>query len=92
MSYGAGSRACEGAHLANRQLYVIFTRLILAFRIHEAADPKVRPVMDPIGCSAITTGMVTQPKPFKVRFVARDKDQLSHWIEDSVERTKAFDT
>lgn len=92
MSYGAGSRACEGAHLANRQLYVIFTRLILAFRIHEAADLKMRPVMDPIGCSAITTGMVTQPKPFKVRFVARDKNQLAHWIQESIERTASFDT
>jgi phenylacetate 2-hydroxylase len=91
LSYGAGSRACPGDHLANRQLYVILTRLILAFRIHEAIDPKMRPVLDPITCSSVTTGMVTQPNPFKVRFVARDEHQLSAWIQDSVQRTVVFD-
>ena len=86
-AYGAGSRLCAGAHLANRQLYVIFTRLILAFHIHEATDPRDRPILDTIECNSVPTSMVTQPKPFKVRFVPRDEKQLESWIGGSLEKT-----
>src|ERR1700761_4676112 len=64
--YGAGSRMCAGAHLANRELYAIFTRLILAFRIRETSNASKRPILDTIECNAVPTGMVTQPKPFEV--------------------------
>lgn len=82
---------CEGAHLANRQLYIIFTRLILSFHIRECSNVKMRPVLDPIDCNSILTGMVTQPKPFEVKFVPRDKAKLESWIEESIQRTAAWD-
>ncbi|KIX94347.1 uncharacterized protein Z520_10057 [Fonsecaea multimorphosa CBS 102226] len=91
MSYGAGARMCEGAHLANRELYVIFARLILGFHIRETSDIQSRPNLDPIDCNSLMTGMVTQPKPFKVKFVPRDEYQLQKWITESKDRTVAFD-
>ncbi|KAH6985136.1 cytochrome P450 phenylacetate 2-hydroxylase [Ilyonectria destructans] len=85
--YGAGTRMCAGAHLANRELYAIFSRLVLAFHIRETTDPKSRPILDTIECNSVPTSMVTQPKPFKVRFVPRNQQKLEEWISSSVEKT-----
>lgn len=87
-SYGAGSRMCAGAHLANRELYAIFCRLILSFEIRETNDVRMRPDLDPIECNAVPTGMITQPKPFKIRFIPRNEKQLEEWIAGSFEKTK----
>ncbi len=84
---GAGTRMCAGAHLANRELYVIFTRLILGFHIRETSDLAARPVLDTIECNSVLTSLVTQPKPFKVHFVPRDRGRLEKWIAESEERT-----
>lgn len=86
--YGAGSRMCAGSHLANRELYTAYIRLIMAFTMHPAKDPKDRPILDAIECNAIPTGLTTEPKPFKVGFKARDPTTLAQWIADSDERTK----
>ena len=51
--YGAGTRMCAGAHLANRELYAIFTRLVLAFHIRETRDPASRPILDTVECNSI---------------------------------------
>jgi phenylacetate 2-hydroxylase len=85
--YGAGTRMCAGAHLANRELYAIFTRLVLAFHIRETRDPASRPILDTVECNSIPTSMVTQPKPFKVRLVPRNEDQLQTWLNQSKEKT-----
>lgn len=85
--YGAGTRMCAGAHLANRQLYVIFTRLILAFHIQGSADLRDRPELDTIECNSVPTSMVMQPKPFKVHFVPRDGAKLDRWARESFEKT-----
>ncbi|KAL7798959.1 putative cytochrome P450 phenylacetate 2-hydroxylase [Trichoderma afarasin] len=85
--YGAGTRMCAGAHLANRELYVIFIRLVLAFHIRETTHVKDRPILDTIECNSVPTSMVTQPKPFKVRFIPRNQQQLEKWIASSKEKT-----
>ncbi|KAJ9641275.1 hypothetical protein H2204_002953 [Knufia peltigerae] len=85
--YGAGTRMCAGVHLANRELYVVFTRLVLAFRILETTNPKKRPILDTIECNSVPTSMVTQPKPFQVRFVPRDSSRLEGWVNSSMEKT-----
>jgi phenylacetate 2-hydroxylase len=66
-SYGAGTRNCLGNHLANRELYAMFIRLILAFHIKPTTVPKMYPELDTVKCNAVPTSMVTQPKPFQVR-------------------------
>lgn len=89
-AYGAGSRNCIGAHLANRELYAIFTRLILAFHIRACTDPKDRPELDTIECNSVPTSMVTQPKPFKVYLQPRNRPQLERWIEASRAKTASI--
>lgn len=85
--YGAGSRMCAGAHLANRELYAIFCRLVLAFHIRGTSDINSRPILDTIECNSVPTSMVTQPKPFKVQFVPRDEKKLRGWIKASFDKT-----
>ena len=86
-AYGAGTRNCAGAQLANRELYAIFCRIILAFNIRPTTDPSKFPELDTIECNAVPTSMVTQPKPFQVYLQPRNRAQLEKWIEGSQERT-----
>lgn len=86
--YGAGSRMCAGSHLANRELYTAYIRLLVAFTLHPARDPQDNPVLDAIECNAIPTALTTEPKPFKVGFRPRDPAALQKWIDESEERTK----
>jgi len=85
--YGAGTRMCAGAHLANRELYAIFSRLVLAFHIRPTKDLEMSPNLDTIECNSVPTSMVTQPKPFKVRFQPRNDVQLEKWLKESQDKT-----
>lgn len=86
--YGAGSRMCAGSHLANRELYTAFLRLITAFRMVPAKATEDQPILDALECNAIPTALTTEPKPFKVGFTARDPEKLKRWMAESDERTK----
>lgn len=86
-AYGAGTRSCLGNHLANRELYAIFTRLILAFYIKPTTAPKMYPDLDPIKCNSVPTSMMTQPKPFQVYLEPREKKKLGTWIQESWDAT-----
>ncbi|KAG0649900.1 Phenylacetate 2-hydroxylase [Hyphodiscus hymeniophilus] len=87
-AYGAGSRMCAGSHLANRELYTAFIRLISAFNIDPPKDRKDEPILDALDCNAIPTSLTTDPKPFKCGFRARDLGRLQEWMKGSEERTK----
>lgn len=87
-AYGAGSRMCAGSHLANRELYTAFIRLISAFHIVPPRDEKDLPILDALECNAIPTSLTTEPKKFKVGFRARDLGQLGQWMEGSEVRTR----
>jgi phenylacetate 2-hydroxylase len=87
-AYGAGSRMCAGSHLANRELYTAFVRLIVAFHIDPPKEAKDRPILDALECNAIPTSLTTDPKPFKCGFRARDLRGLEGWMRDSEEKTK----
>lgn len=87
-AYGAGSRMCAGSHLANRELFTAYIRLITAFRITQAKDPKDHPVIDAIECNGVPTSLTTDPKPFKIGLKPRNKLQLRKWISEAEERTK----
>jgi phenylacetate 2-hydroxylase len=82
-AYGAGSRMCAGSHLANRELYTAFIRMICAFHIDSPKDSKDEPVLDALGCNSIPCALTTEPKAFKVGFRARNIDQLNQWIAES---------
>lgn len=79
---------CAGSHLANRELFTAFLRLITAFKMYPAKEVEDRPILDAIECNSIPTALTTEPKPFKVGFVARDPKKLEKWITESDERTK----
>lgn len=86
--YGAGSRMCVGSHLANREIYTAFLRMIVAFEFVPAKDSSDWPVLDALDCNSIPTALTTEPKPFKVGFRIRNQEALERWINDSDERTK----
>lgn len=79
---------CAGSHLANRELYTAFLRLISAFRIVPAKDRADDPIMDPFECNATRTALTLDPKMFKVGFRVRDRTRLDGWIRGSDERTR----
>jgi phenylacetate 2-hydroxylase len=79
---------CAGSHLANRELYTAFIRIISAFYIDPPRDPKDLPILDGLECNALPTSLTTEPKKFKVGFRVRDLGKLKTWMEGSDERTK----
>ncbi|KAF1994608.1 cytochrome P450 phenylacetate hydroxylase-like protein [Amniculicola lignicola CBS 123094] len=87
-AYGAGSRMCVGSHLANRELYTAFVRLISAFVFTPPTDPKHRPILDCLEANSLPTSLTIEPKEFKVGFKPRDRAMLEKWIGESDERTK----
>ncbi|EEH39395.2 phenylacetate 2-hydroxylase [Paracoccidioides lutzii Pb01] len=87
-AYGAGSRMCAGSHLANRELYTAFIRLISAFRMVSAKNPEDHPILDALECNATKTSLTLDPKLFKVGFRVRDRESVNRWIRESDERTK----
>ena len=70
---------CAGSHLANRELYTAFIRIITAFTVHPPKDPADYPVLDALDCNSIPTALTTEPKPFKFRLKPRGK-----WVLDLV--------
>ncbi|KAL9607969.1 MAG: hypothetical protein Q9167_007166 [Letrouitia subvulpina] len=86
-AYGAGSRMCIGSHLANRQLYVMFVRMVTAFEIVPAERKSDWPVLDALDCNSIPTALTTEPKPFKIGLKARDRKLMEQWIKESQKRT-----
>ncbi|QGA16428.1 hypothetical protein EYB26_004095 [Talaromyces marneffei] len=71
-TYGMGYRMCAGSLLANRELYLIFMRLINSFKIEKEIEFDAHPVsgnMDP-------TSLVAMPKKYYARFVPRDEAAL----------------
>ena len=78
-TYGVGTRMCAGHVLGNRELYIVFLRLISSFQIlpdkmGEKLDyDPVRGVYDP-------TSLVSYPGRFGSRFVARDDKKLAAWL------------
>lgn len=79
---------CAGSHLANRQLYTAFIRLISAFTIVESENVEDRPIIDCIECNRVPTSLTMDPKAFKVGFKPRDQAKLREWIRMSEENTK----
>ncbi|KAL7267652.1 hypothetical protein RUND412_009752 [Rhizina undulata] len=66
-TYGLGSRMCAGYLLGNRELYLIFIRMISCFRIVKSEDVDV----DPVTGSVDPRSLVSTPRRYRVRFVPR---------------------
>lgn len=81
---------CAGSHLANRELYTAFIRIITAFHIDPPKRDEDRPILDALECNAVPTSLTTDPKPFKCGFRARDMGKLEKWMRESEERTRGI--
>jgi 3-hydroxyphenylacetate 6-hydroxylase len=66
-TYGMGYRMCAGSILANRELYLIFMRLINSFKIVKYDEVDVHPVKG----NADPTSLVAMPKTYRVKFIPR---------------------
>lgn len=71
-TYGIGYRMCAGSLLANRELYLVFLRLVACFRVEEVDVVDCRPVEG----SADPTSLVSMPERYRVRTVPRDEQKL----------------
>ncbi|KAH8705740.1 phenylacetate 2-hydroxylase [Talaromyces proteolyticus] len=88
-AFGAGSRMCTGSHLAYREMYVTFVRILIAFEVLPAKDPAQRPILaGPLECNANPSGLSIEPKAFKIGFRVRDRVRLEKWLEQSEAATK----
>lgn len=79
---------CAGSHLANRELYTAYIRLITAFQILPPRKQADAPIIDAIECNSVPTSLTTDPKPFKVGLKARNETKLKQWLAEAADRTK----
>ncbi|OLN98042.1 3-hydroxyphenylacetate 6-hydroxylase 2 [Colletotrichum chlorophyti] len=82
-TYGVGYRMCAGSLLANRELYLVYMRLLNSFRIEKYDDVDHHPVTG----NADPTSLVAMPQPFKAKFVPHDVATLSAALEATEEKS-----
>jgi 3-hydroxyphenylacetate 6-hydroxylase len=83
-TYGLGYRMCAGSLLANRELYLVFLRILSCFTI--VADSEVD--THPVHGSADPTSLVTMCRPYQVVFKPRNEKVLKRELEKAEERLK----
>ncbi|ODV91549.1 hypothetical protein CANCADRAFT_72821 [Tortispora caseinolytica NRRL Y-17796] len=88
--YGAGLRMCAGSHLANRELFTAFIRMIVAFEILPPLDPKDAMNPDPMKSNMAPSALVAESAPFLLRLRPRDPAFLESLLEQTKERVSAM--
>lgn len=78
-TYGLGYRMCAGSMLANRELYLVYMRMLSSFEIMKGSDVETHPVKG----SADPTSLVTMSKHYTVTFKPRNEKALREAIEAS---------
>ncbi|OHE93433.1 cytochrome P450 [Colletotrichum orchidophilum] len=78
-AFGYGRRLCPGRHVGREGLWILFARLIWAFRLEQPTDPVTlkKQMIDPM--SMLPMGIVIGPDPFEALFTPRGP-----WVEDLV--------
>ncbi|KAL7905164.1 cytochrome P450 [Trichoderma velutinum] len=76
-TYGVGYRMCAGSLLANRELYLVFIRLLNSFYIKKHDDVDCHPVTG----NADPKSLVALPPRFKSYFVPRNDTALRVAVE-----------
>lgn len=79
-TYGLGYRMCAGSLLANRELYLVFLRLLNSFAIKKHDDVDCHPVTG----NADPTSLVALPPRYKSYFVPRNHAALSSALEKTI--------
>lgn len=81
-TYGLGYRMCAGSLLANRELYLVFLRMLNSFEIVQDSEVDVHPVRG----SSDPTSLVTMCRPYKVLFKPRNEGALREALRRADER------
>lgn len=79
-TYGVGYRMCAGSLLANRELYLLYMRLLNSVKIEQFDNVDCHPVrgnLDP-------TSLVAMPRRYKASFTPRSPDDLKKALAVSV--------
>ncbi|KAH0192653.1 cytochrome P450, partial [Aureobasidium melanogenum] len=75
-TYGVGYRMCAGSLLANRELYLVFMRMLSCFEIEKGTEVETHPVKG----SSDPTSLVSLPHRYEVRFRSRNEVKLREQI------------
>ncbi|CRK35304.1 hypothetical protein BN1723_004092 [Verticillium longisporum] len=78
-TYGMGYRMCAGSLLANRELYLIYMRMINSFKIVKYDDFE----SDPVKGNADPTSLVALPKRYRAKFVPRNETALRKALDST---------
>jgi len=76
-TYGVGYRMCAGSLLANRELYLVFMRMLSCFEIEKGTEIETHPVKG----SSDATSLVTLPHRYEVRFRPRNVAKLREQVQ-----------
>lgn len=85
LSFGAGSRACSGQHIAPRLLYTALVRILASYKI--VASETSPPNTDYVDYNQSKAALVAIPRDFKVRLVPRDGNATKECLELAEKRT-----
>jgi hypothetical protein len=72
--FGAGRRFCQGTHIAERSLFLGYSRLLWAFDFKKALDEDGSPITP--DAAELTEGGLVQPKPFLARIEPRSVEKV----------------
>ncbi|EUC46156.1 hypothetical protein COCMIDRAFT_4778 [Bipolaris oryzae ATCC 44560] len=86
LSFGAGSRACSGQHIATRLLYTALLRILSSYKI--VASETHPPNTDYVDYNQFKTALVAIPRDFRVRLIQRDRNVLEDCLRAAQERTR----
>ncbi|KGQ12809.1 Cytochrome P450 1A1 [Beauveria bassiana D1-5] len=87
-TYGVGYRMCAGSLLANRELYLVYMRLLNSFRIEKFDDVDCHPVSG----NADPTSLVALPRRYRALFVPRNPVALKAAMEETEAMERADDS
>ncbi|CAH7688066.1 cytochrome P450 [Phakopsora pachyrhizi] len=80
-AFGFGRRSCPGIHIAERSLYITFSRILWAFEIIKYTDDDKSSMID---LNNFSTGFSSSPLPFKVKILPRDESVIK-LLEDEAD-------
>lgn len=86
LSFGTGSRACSGQHIASRLLYSSLVRILSSYKI--VASEEYPPNTDYVEYNQFKTALVAIPREFKVKLIPRNTAATSACLDAAEERTK----
>lgn len=81
-TYGLGYRMCAGSLLANRELYLVFLRMLNSFELVSESEVDVHPVRG----SSDPTSLVTMCRPYQILFKPRNEQVLRAALKAADER------